>query len=119
MIDYDKRIIEFGHGDICVGNMWDGLKFQNIQPPRECGTAVSIDQSSADFYGEPVRIIFRTLYNLVKFKDGLAAVSNKEAEYFEYDGWKFYFIPGSEASLSVVTKHFKSAWSRVLQAMAC
>lgn len=119
MIDYDKKVIEFGHGDICVGNMWDGLTFQNIRPPQECGTTVYRGQKDLEFYDEPIRITFRTLYNLVKFEDGLAAVSNKEAEYFEYDGWKFYFIPGSEVSLSVVTKHFKSAWSRVLQTIAC
>lgn len=117
MIHFGTRYISFGRGDICVGNYWSSLTFQNIRPAAECGTA--LDCESVELIDSIIEVPFSSIQDFGVFERKLKKVEQADGGCFEFKGWKFYFIQGSKASIAVVSKHFNLVLDRMLPCFAC
>lgn len=119
MIYHDNKYISFGSGDVCVGCSLCGIHFQNVKPPQECGTPIYRGQEGLEFIGDLVELSIVDTADCFEFEKKLTAVELKQTDCIEYRGWKLYFIPGSEVSVSVLRKHFERVKSWVMLACAC
>ena len=119
MIYHDSKYISFGSGDVCVGCSPCGIHFQNIKPPKECGTPIYQGQEGLEFIGEMVELRIADTADCSELEKKLTAVELKQTDYIEYRGWKLYFQPGSEVSLSILRKHFDRVKNLIILACAC
>ena len=124
MINHETRIIELGHGDVCVGGTWSGLTFQNIRPPQEIGTHLFRSQEGVDFLGDIVELPMPDIREISEFEVKLSKVEAGECDFIAYGAcgnaelWVIKFN-GNQKSAKVVRIHFECLKSRVLNCLAC
>ena len=113
----DGNVLKFGYGDIAVSsNIWTHeMKFQEIEPPLECGDRVPDD------WGEIGRNVTITLNfdDYVNLSKLISKVKNKELSIFEFKGYVFDFSKYDEKSIAVVEKRCDNCGSLLLLSAAC
>lgn len=119
MIYHNTKYMSFGAGDICVGSDWASITFQNIKPPQEVGTHLFRGQDGVEFLGEIVHLTFTDIMDINVFSKSLKQVEDHKTDCFSFNGWTFYFMPGSDKSAEVVRTHFTLLTMRMCQCLAC
>ena len=69
MINHECKIIELGHGDVCVGRNYCGLHFQNIKPPQEIGTYIFRGQEDLNFVGDIIELHITDIKEISEFEN--------------------------------------------------
>ena len=124
MINYENRIIELGHGDVCVGRNFAGLHFQNISPPQEVGTYLFRGQDNLEFFGDIVEIHIHDIKEISEFECQLQKVESGEKDFIAYgecgkaELWIIKFN-GNMKSVEVVRAHFDGYRRYVISLLAC
>ena len=124
MINHESRIIELGHGDVCVGRNYIGLHFQNIRPPQEIGTYLFRGQDDLEFLGEIVELHMPDLKEIVDFEKKLTKVESGESDHIAYgecgnaELWVIKFN-GNKKSAEVVRAYFDGYKQYIASLLAC
>ena len=118
MINHETRIIELGHGDVCVGESWSGLTFQNIEPAEKIGTNIFRSLGDINFLGETVELLITDINEISQFESKLQDVEASIHDYLEYKGWVIKFN-GNWKSAEVVRAHFNYLKNRIMNCLAC
>lgn len=124
MINHENRIIELGHGDVCVGRNFTGLHFQNIRPPQEVGTYLFRGQDNLEFFGDIVELHIPDIKEISEFECQLQKVESGEKDSIAYGAcgkaelWIIKFN-GNKKSVEVVRAHFDGYKRYVISLLAC
>lgn len=118
MINHETRIIELGHGDVCVGIHYYGLQFQNIKPPQEIGTSLFRGQENLNFIGDIIELHFTDFREISEFENKLQKVESGEKDFVHYTDWVIKFN-GNKKSIEVVRAHFDNLKLYLYALLAC
>lgn len=101
------KVIEFGYGDVVVGNDWfkECITITNIKPPLECGKTIRRGVEGIEF-GESIEIYEDELHDIYK----LICTVDEYNRVVKYKEWTFDFTNYNKESVKVVRD---SAWSIV------
>lgn len=115
----DGNWIKFGYGSVAVGcdPLTRIVKFQQIKPPCECGSAIN-DNKDVEYIGQVVKIYFDiSSYNY--FMKKLSDIEAQKISVFQFDDYWFDFSNYNIESINVCRKCVKGAIYLEILAMAC
>lgn len=118
MINPECKIIELGHGDVCVGTNFRGLYFQNIKPPQEVGTHIFRDQDDLNFIGDIIELHITNIREISEFENKLQKVESGKKDFLHYTDWVIKFN-SNKKSVEVVRAHFDGLKLYLCSLLAC
>lgn len=123
MIDVEKKIIYFGHGDIQVSSgIGPTITFTGFKDTITPGTIITdevVENKNIEFITKPIKIVFTTMEELNYFKTLVDEIDMINCTYFEYHGYIFDFSNYNQNSINVIYKSIEKAKLHFITLMAC